>query len=70
MAKRRQLVERMQAILAEDLPRISLYVPDQVAFADTEKFGGFAYTPGCPPCGVHGNKRHLVSGRAEPVPGS
>lgn len=70
VAKRRQLVDQMQAILAEDLPRISLYVPEQVSFADTKKFGGFAYTPGCPPCGVTGNKRHLVSGSAAPAPGN
>ncbi|MEX2291853.1 MAG: ABC transporter substrate-binding protein [Mycobacteriales bacterium] len=65
--ERRKLVDRMQAILAEDLPRISLYVPEQVSFVDAEKFQGFAYTPGCPPCGVTGNKRHLVVGNAEPA---
>ena len=70
VAKRRQLVNQMQSILAEDLPRISLYVPEQVSFVDDEKFGGFAYTPGCPPCGVTGNKRHLVAGSAAPVPAS
>jgi peptide/nickel transport system substrate-binding protein len=67
-AKRRQLVDRMQQILAEDLPQISLYVPDQIAFVDTKKFGGFAYTPGCPPCGTYGNKRNLHSGNANPAP--
>ncbi|HWI03277.1 MAG TPA: ABC transporter substrate-binding protein [Acidimicrobiales bacterium] len=66
--KRKELVNRMQAILAEDLPQISLYVPDQVAFVDDKKFKGFAYTPGCPPCGVTGNKRHLHSGNANPAP--
>jgi len=66
-AKRRQLVDRMQMILAEDLPQISLYVPEQVSFVNAEKFGGFAYTPGCPPCGVTGNKRNLVSGSAAPT---
>jgi peptide/nickel transport system substrate-binding protein len=67
-AKRRELVNRMQQILAEDLPQISLYVPEQIAFVDAKKFGGFAYTPGCPPCGVYGNKRNLHSGNADPAP--
>jgi peptide/nickel transport system substrate-binding protein len=66
--KRRELVNRMQAILAEDLPQISLYVPEQISFVDDKKFQGFAYTPGCPPCGVTGNKRHLHSGTADPAP--
>lgn len=69
-ARRRQLVDQMQAILAEDLPQISLYVPEQVAFADTRKYKGFAYTPGCPPCGVSGNKRMMVTGNADPAPAS
>lgn len=47
--KRKQLVDQMQAILAEDLPQISLYVPEQVTFVDSKRFDGFAYTPGCPP---------------------
>lgn len=66
--KRKALVDRMQAILAEDLPQISLYVPEQISFVDDKKFQGFAYTPGCPPCGVTGNKRHLHSGNANPAP--
>ena len=69
-AKRQELIDQMQEILAEDLPRISLYVPEQVSFVNAEKFGGFAYTPGCPPCGVTGNKRNLVSGKADPEPGN
>ena len=68
VAKRKELVNRMQAILAEDLPQIALYVPEQIAFVDDKKFKGFAYTPGCPPCGVTGNKRHLHSGNADPAP--
>jgi ABC-type transport system substrate-binding protein len=66
--RRRQLVDQVQAILAEELPQISLYVPEQVSFVDDKRFKGFAYTPGCPPCGVTGNKRHLVTGKAEPAP--
>jgi len=69
-AKRRQLTDQMQAILAEDLPQLSLYVPDQIAFVNTKVFSGWSYTPGCPPCGVALNKRILVSGNADPVPGS
>lgn len=68
-AKRKQLVDQMQSILAEDLPQISLYVPDQITFVDAKKLGGFAYTPGCPPCGATGNKRMLVAGNALPIAG-
>jgi peptide/nickel transport system substrate-binding protein len=70
VTKRKQLVDQMQAILAEDLPQISLYVPEQISFVNSDKFGGFAYTPGCPPCGVTGNKRHLHTGSAAPAPGN
>ena len=66
--KRKDLVGQMQAILADELPQLSLYVPEQIAFADTKKFNGWAYTPGCPPCGISLNKRMLSSGKAEPVP--
>ncbi len=65
--KRRALVDQMQAILADDLPQISLYVPEQVTFVNDKKYKGFAYTPGCPPCGASGNKRMMVSGTANPV---
>ncbi|MDQ6726215.1 MAG: ABC transporter substrate-binding protein [Actinomycetota bacterium] len=68
-AKRRQLTDQMQSILADDLPQLSLYVPDQIAFVNAKVFNGWAYTPGCPPCGVSLNKRMLVSGNADPVPG-
>ena len=68
-AKRHQLVDQMQAMLAEDVPNISLYVPDQITFVNPQKLGGFAYTPGCPPCGATGNKRMLVAGNALPVAG-
>jgi ABC-type oligopeptide transport system substrate-binding subunit len=40
--KRGRLVDQMQAILAEDLPQISLYVPEQISFVDDSKFKGFA----------------------------
>jgi peptide/nickel transport system substrate-binding protein len=69
VAQRTELVHQMQAILAEDLPAISLYVPDQIYFVDTEEFDAWAFTPACPPCGVAMNKRLLVTGSNEPVAG-
>ena len=66
--KRKELVDEMQAILADELPQLSLYVPEQIAFADTKKYKGWAYTPGCPPCGISLNKRMLSSGNADPAP--
>lgn len=68
-AKRKQLIDQMQSILADDLPQLSLYVPDQIAFVNNKIFQGWAYTPGCPPCGVALNKRMLVTGTANPAPG-
>lgn len=69
-AKRKALIDRMQEILAEDVPRIPLYVPEQVSFANEAAFSGFGYTPGCPPCGIAGNKRNLVTGSNDPAPAS
>ena len=68
VAKRKDLVNQMQAILAEELPQLSLYVPEQISFASTKKFNGWAYTPGCPPCGISLNKRMLSAGNANPAP--
>ncbi|GAC1534405.1 MAG: ABC transporter substrate-binding protein [Acidimicrobiales bacterium] len=65
--KRRELVDKMQVILATDVPELNLYVPEQVSFANTAKFNAWAYTPGCPPCGIAMNKRILVTGNADPV---
>ena len=59
----------MQAILADDLPQLSLYVPEQISFVNDKVFKGWSYTPGCPPCGVSLNKRMLVAGNADPAPG-
>jgi peptide/nickel transport system substrate-binding protein len=70
VTKRKQLVDQMQSILAEDLPQIALYVPEQITFVDAKKFDGFGYTPGCPPCGAAGSKRQLVTGSAAPAPRS
>lgn len=66
--RRKELVNQMQAILANDLPQLSLYVPQQIYFVDTKVFGGWAFTPGCPPCGATMNKRMLFTGNAAPVP--
>ncbi len=67
-AKRGQLVDQMQQILAVDLPELPLYIPEQIAFVDAKKFSGWAYTPDCPPCGVSMNKRMLVTGSTAPAP--
>lgn len=66
--ERGAIVDQMQEILADELPGIGLYVPDQRSFVNTEKYQGWAYTPGCPPCGSSLNKRMLVTGNADPVP--
>jgi ABC-type transport system substrate-binding protein len=68
-ARRKALIDQMQAVLADDLPQLSLYVPEQISYVNTKVFNGWAYTPGCPPCGVSLNKRMLASGSADPVPG-
>lgn len=65
--ERGKIVDRMQAILADEMPAIGLYVPDQRTFVNAKKYKGWAYTPGCPPCGVSLNKRSLVTGSAKPV---
>jgi peptide/nickel transport system substrate-binding protein len=67
-ARRKELVDQMQQILASDLPQLSLYVPEQVTFVDAGEYAGWGYTPGCPPCGAALNKRMLLTGSAEPVP--
>ena len=66
---RTQIVYQMQSILAEDLPALSMYVPDQLYFVNDQFFQGWAFTPMCPPCGVGKNKRNLSSGSADPVSG-
>lgn len=67
MDERGEVLDRMQEILAEEMPAIGLYVPDQRTFVNAEKYQGWGYTPGCPPCGASMNKRSLVTGSAEPV---
>jgi peptide/nickel transport system substrate-binding protein len=70
MAQRKKLVDQMQSILANDLPELPLYIPEQLTFVNTKVFNAWAYTPACPPCGVGMNKRMLVTGSSAPAPGS
>jgi peptide/nickel transport system substrate-binding protein len=68
--QRKKLVDQMQAILANDIPELPLYIPEQLTFVNTKVFPAWAYTPACPPCGVGMNKRMLVTGSNAPAPGS
>ena len=60
--ERAAALDELQAILAEELPVLSLYVPSQLGFFDPGAFDAFAATPGCPPCGLSRNKLMLVTG--------
>lgn len=59
--RRFELVAQMQRILAEDLPVLSLYVPDRILFFDKDRFDGWYYTPGCSPCRGSRNKHMFVT---------
>lgn len=61
--ERRGLIEEMQRIAAEDLPLLSLYVPNNTLFYDREVFDAWYYTPGCSPCGGTRNKHMFVTGQ-------
>jgi peptide/nickel transport system substrate-binding protein len=63
--ERMEIVHQMQRILAEELPVLSLYVPDRVAFYDTTVFDAWYQTPGCSPCRASRNRHMFVTG--EPV---
>ena len=67
VAQRKRLVDQMQVLLANDLPEMPLYIPEQITFVNAKVFHGWAYTPACPPCGVGMNKRMLVTGSTTPV---
>lgn len=69
MAQRKKLVDQMQSILANDIPELPLYIPQQLTFVNPKVFHAWAYTPACPPCGVGMNKRMLVTGSSAPAPG-
>jgi peptide/nickel transport system substrate-binding protein len=60
--ERMDLVHQMQHIIAEDLPVLSLYVPDRVAFYDTTMFDAWYQTPGCSPCRASRNRHMFVTG--------
>lgn len=62
---RKELVGRMQEILAEDLPVIPIYVPDRILFYDDTVFSNWYYTPGCSPCRGSRNKHMYVTGLQE-----
>lgn len=62
-AEREELVTEMQEIVAEDLPALSLYVPDDTVFFNREVLENWYYTPGCSPCGGTRNKHLFVTGR-------
>ena len=53
----------MQAILAEQVPVLPIYVPDRVLFYDEATFGNWYYTPGCSPCRGSRNKHMYVTGQ-------
>jgi peptide/nickel transport system substrate-binding protein len=59
---RGELLDEMQAILAEQVPVLPIYVPDRVLFYDTGTFGNWYYTPGCSPCRGSRNKHMFVTG--------
>lgn len=61
--ERRELVAEMQQIIAEDLPTLSLYVPDDTVFFDRAVLENWYFTPGCSPCGGTRNKHLFVTGQ-------
>ncbi len=61
--ERMELVAEMQRIIAEDLPTLSLYVPDDTVFFNREVLENWYYTPGCSPCGGTRNKHLFVTGQ-------
>lgn len=60
--ERQELVAEMMEILAEELPVLSLYVPDRMTFYDESVFDAWEYTPTCTPCGATNNKYLFVTG--------
>lgn len=52
LAKRHPVVDQMQATLADDVPELPLCYPEQASWVNTKVFKAWAYTPGCPACGV------------------
>jgi len=66
-AERAAVLDRMQAILAQDLPALSLYYTARVAFYNAEVFDNWYYTPGGYGGGVPlpYNKYQYIVGRPE-----
>jgi peptide/nickel transport system substrate-binding protein len=61
--KRKELVVKMQELLADDVPVIPLYVPTRIALFNAKVFDGWYYTPGCSPCRATRNKHMFVTGK-------
>jgi peptide/nickel transport system substrate-binding protein len=61
--ERMELVSEMQQIIAEDLPTLSLYVPDDTVFFNRQVLENWYYTPGCSPCGGTRNKHLFLTGQ-------
>ncbi len=60
---RRVPLAEMQAIVAEQVPVLPIYVPDRVLFFDVDTFDNWYYTPGCSPCRGSRNKHMYVTGQ-------
>lgn len=61
--QRRDMIVEMQRIVAQDLPILSLYVPDETMFYNRQVFTDWYFTPGCGPCGGTHNKHMFVTGQ-------
>jgi peptide/nickel transport system substrate-binding protein len=61
--ERTEVVHEMQRILAEDLPLLSVYVPDRILFYDPAVFTNWYFLPGCTPCGATRSKHMYVTGQ-------
>ena len=61
--RRKDLVQQIQRIVAEDVPIIPLYTPKRMTFYKAGIFDNWYYTPGCTPCRGTRNKHMLVTGK-------
>lgn len=66
LGQRRDVVDQMQAIIAEQLPVIPLYHPQRFTFYNPEVLDGWHFTPGGLASGIPFNldKYHFVAGKA------
>lgn len=60
---RREILAAMQQIIADDLPVISLYVPQRLTLYNQRVFANWYYTPGCSQCRGTRNKHMFVTGK-------